>query len=77
MTCATCAQSIEKALSRKQGVNSAEVNLATEKAIVEYKTKEINISDLNETIKDLGYEPEIDKGPEEKEDDNEVRKISR
>lgn len=67
MTCATCAQSIENALSLKNGVSSASVNYASEKAIVEYDSNEIKVSDINETIKDLGYEPEVDTGPEEKE----------
>ena len=67
MTCATCAQSIENALSLKHGVSSASVNFATEKAIVEFDSKEIQVSDINETIQDLGYEPEDDSGPEEKE----------
>jgi Cu+-exporting ATPase len=67
MTCATCAQSIEKALSLKQGVSSARVNYASEKAIVEFDSNEIKVSDINETIQDLGYEPDADSGPEEKE----------
>jgi Cu+-exporting ATPase len=66
MTCATCAQSIETSLSRNPGVNSAKVNFATEKAVVEYDPDNIQASDLNETITDLGYEPQDDQGPLEK-----------
>jgi cation transport ATPase len=36
MTCAACAQRVEKALSRRTGVCAANVNLATEMATVEY-----------------------------------------
>ncbi len=36
MTCANCAQTIERALKRLDGVVSANVNLATERASVEY-----------------------------------------
>ena len=35
MTCATCAGRVEQALSRVPGVDRAEVNLATEKAVVQ------------------------------------------
>lgn len=60
MTCATCAQTIEKGLLLKAGVLSADVNLATEKAVVEYDNNKVQVSDLNETISDLGYEPQTD-----------------
>lgn len=35
MSCASCAQSIEKALKRARGVEQAQVNFAAEKAYVE------------------------------------------
>lgn len=67
MTCTACAQSIEKALSLKKGVASARVNYATEKAVVEYDSNKIQISDLNETIQNLGYEPQLEAEAKEKE----------
>ena len=36
MTCASCAQNIEKALNKLDGVNKASVNFSLEKASVEY-----------------------------------------
>jgi len=36
MTCASCVRRIEKALAKVDGVSSASVNLATERATVQY-----------------------------------------
>ena len=55
MTCATCAGTIEKALSEKTGVNQANVNLASEKASVEYDPDKVNIRTLIKTVSDAGY----------------------
>ena len=57
MHCATCAQSIEKALKREPGVINANVNLATEKALVEYQADKMNLNRIGEVIKETGYEP--------------------
>ncbi|MDR2006164.1 MAG: heavy metal translocating P-type ATPase [Acidaminococcales bacterium] len=62
MTCAACARRIEKAVGRLEGVLSAEVNLATEKAGVSYDPQIIRISALRAAIEKLGYKAlEIDK----------------
>ncbi|MFH0769263.1 MAG: heavy metal-associated domain-containing protein, partial [Chloroflexota bacterium] len=55
MTCASCAVTIEKALSEKTGVNQANVNLASEKASVEYDPNKVNIRTLINTVSDTGY----------------------
>jgi len=56
MTCANCAQAIERALKRKvAGVINATVNLATEKALVEYLPGEATRRDLVKAIEDAGY----------------------
>ena len=44
MTCAACAQRVEKALKKLEGVNSAAVNLATEKATVVYAPQTVRLS---------------------------------
>jgi copper chaperone CopZ len=41
MTCATCAQTIQRSLEDLQGVESANVNLATEKATVVYDLRRL------------------------------------
>jgi len=55
MTCASCVARAEEALSSVPGVISANVNLASEKATVEY-TEGTGIADLRRAVKDAGYE---------------------
>jgi Cu+-exporting ATPase len=55
MTCASCAATIEKALSEKTGVDRANVNLASEKASVEHDPNKVNIRTLIKTVSDAGY----------------------
>jgi Cu+-exporting ATPase len=55
MTCASCVARVEEALSSVPGVVSANVNLASEKATVEY-TEGTDIADLRRAVKDAGYE---------------------
>src|SRR5512141_1926494 len=55
MTCAACANRVEKALARAPGVDSAGVNLATERATVVYDESEIRVSDLVKAVEDAGY----------------------
>lgn len=55
MTCAACATRIEKGLNKLQGVSSANVNLALEKATVQYNPSEIDVAALIASIEKLGY----------------------
>lgn len=55
MTCAACANRIEKKLSKQIGVQSAAVNFATARATVEYDPNAAKIGDLIETVKNTGY----------------------
>ena len=55
MTCAACVSHVENALTGVQGVESASVNLATEKATVEYVQGVTGIADLRHAVEDSGY----------------------
>jgi len=55
MTCAACAAGVEHHLSRLPGVNSAEVNVATGRAVVEYDPARADEKLLIEKIKETGY----------------------
>ncbi|MEF3306038.1 heavy metal translocating P-type ATPase [Paenibacillus sp. GYB003] len=55
MTCAACANRIEKGLSKLPGVTSASVNFAMETARVEYAPGEVSIADMQNKVKQLGY----------------------
>ena len=56
MTCAACAARIEKGLQKLPGVYAANVNLATEKAVVEYNSSELTITEMQAKVRQLGYE---------------------
>lgn len=56
MTCAACANRIEKGLNKLDGVTSANVNFALEKASVTFDPEKVNVGRLEETIKKLGYD---------------------
>ena len=55
MTCAACARRVEKALSGTDGVLAANVNLATEKAAVEYDPSSISTEKLAGVVEGAGY----------------------
>ncbi|MCE2457197.1 MAG: copper-translocating P-type ATPase [Dehalococcoidia bacterium] len=55
MTCAACVSHVESALTSVQGVESASVNLATERATVEYVQGVTGIADLRHAVEDSGY----------------------
>ncbi|WP_274599248.1 heavy metal translocating P-type ATPase [Paenibacillus sp. CFBP 13594] len=55
MTCAACANKIEKGLGKMDGVTSANVNFALEKASVTYDPTKVEMKELEEKIKKLGY----------------------
>jgi Cu+-exporting ATPase len=55
MHCAACAQNIENALKKIDGVAKASVNFLAEKAMVEYDPARVNREAFEKTITDLGY----------------------
>ncbi len=55
MSCAACANRIEKGLNKLEGVNQANVNLAVEKATVDFDDRLTNPDKFEEIIKKLGY----------------------
>jgi Cu+-exporting ATPase len=57
MHCASCVASVERALQRIVGVVTAQVNLGTEKATVEYLPTQVDAATLRQAIRDAGYEP--------------------
>ncbi|MFC4302927.1 heavy metal translocating P-type ATPase [Cohnella boryungensis] len=56
MTCAACANRIEKGLAKLDGVASVNVNFAMEQASVAYNPQEVSIDRMEETIRKLGYD---------------------
>jgi Cu+-exporting ATPase len=62
MTCAACANRIERSLSKQPGVKSASVNFATERATVTFDPNVTSTGALVGTVRDAGYDahPEVD-----------------
>ena len=54
MTCAACSARIEKVLNKMDGVE-ATVNLAMEKATVQYDPNKCSLADIEAKIEKLGY----------------------
>ena len=53
MSCAACAQRIEKETSRLNGVERASVNFATESLHVFYDEEKISLSDIKDKIENM------------------------
>lgn len=56
MTCASCVNRIEKVLKKDEGIISASVNLATEKANVIFESSKLDINKIIGLIEKAGYE---------------------
>ncbi|OPJ57217.1 heavy metal translocating P-type ATPase [Alkalithermobacter paradoxus] len=57
MTCASCARGIEAEIKKMDGVDSVNVNFATEKATVTYDVNKVRASQIKQAILKLGYKP--------------------
>jgi len=55
MHCASCSAIITKKISKIDGVDSVNVNFATEKAQIEFDEKKVSVSNMNKEIEFLGY----------------------
>jgi len=55
MSCASCVNKVEKAIRSLQGVIQASVNLATEKASIEYIPEMLSLRDIQRVVQDAGY----------------------
>jgi Cu+-exporting ATPase len=60
MTCAACSNRVEKAIKKLDGVLRANVNLASEKAAVEYVPGKTNLDQIIAAVKKAGYEAKSD-----------------
>ncbi len=73
MTCATCVNTIEKSLNSTDGVESVNVNFATESAKISYDPTIISIDGIYKVIKDSGYDP-LQSTSENQFDEDKARK---
>jgi len=55
MECAACSASVERVLKKLDGMQNVAVNLATEKAHVEYDPQKLSLDKIEQTIKKAGF----------------------
>ncbi len=73
MTCASCSTRVEKALRKLPGVLAAEVNLASEQALVRYLPGMVDQADLVAAIEQAGYGVILPSADEIETTDSETR----
>ncbi len=56
MSCAACSASVERVLSRKEGVESAQVSLAAEEATIVYDEEKVSFEELQSIVKKAGFQ---------------------
>lgn len=74
MNCASCVNRIEKSLKKDPGIISASVNLATEKANIEYDTAKLDINKILNLISSAGYEAKVSLPREKENKENKLKK---
>ena len=70
MTCSACSSSLEKYLSKQEGIDDALVNLVMATASISYEEDKLNIDDLNKFVIDAGFKSlgEYDETEDNKKD---------
>ncbi|MEW6061247.1 MAG: heavy metal-associated domain-containing protein [Bacteroidota bacterium] len=67
MTCQSCANTVEKALKKVDGVKSATVNLAEKKATVVFVSTKTTIASLIKAVDDAGFTASNEKATQKTE----------
>ncbi|MFR3286058.1 MAG: heavy metal translocating P-type ATPase, partial [Enterococcus casseliflavus] len=67
-TCASCAQTVEKAVQKLAGVEQASVNLATEKLTVSYQQDQVTAAKIAAAVKEAGYDAQLPTASADKAD---------
>ena len=55
MSCASCANAINKSINKLDGVENVDVNLATEKVTINYDSSKLKLSQIRNSIEKLGF----------------------
>ncbi|MBN1175761.1 cadmium-translocating P-type ATPase [Candidatus Woesearchaeota archaeon] len=70
MHCASCSSMVNRALNKLDGMESANVNLSTNKATIVYDDKKVDLKEVLEAVKKKGYGAKISQGSDfEKEEE--------
>ncbi len=62
MTCANCVGRVERVVKKLPGVTNANVNLATERATIDFLPEIVTSRQIADAITKAGYEPRLEKG---------------
>lgn len=73
MTCAACSAAVERAVRKLNGVLSVSVNLATNRAALEYDPAVVKLSQIKEAITRAGYTPVDIEGEKLRDSESEER----
>lgn len=60
MHCASCVLSVNKTLERKEGVETVDADLTSNKLRITFNPKKINYDEINSTVKNLGFKLHAD-----------------
>src|SRR5215813_12909892 len=80
MTCANCVATVERNLKKLNGVQSAVVNLSSERATVEYEPTKLRLTDFIARVNRAGYgvaTGEADLIIKRLADDNDARRLEK
>ncbi len=55
MTCASCANSVEKTINGQKGVYNAAVNYANASAVIDFNPEEVNLKTIQKAVNAIGY----------------------
>ena len=56
MTCGGCVSSVARALKAVPGVQSADVSLEKQRAVVTFEDGKASVADLKQAVEDAGYD---------------------
>src|SRR5512143_314692 len=80
MTCANCVATVERNLKKLDGVNTAVVNLSSERATVDFDTSKLGLPDMIARVQRAGYgvaTGEADLIIKRLADDNDARRLEK
>lgn len=77
MSCAACSARVEKKLNSLAGVQTASVNLTTEKARIAYDPGQIKVSDMIAAVEKLGFgaqrQEDVNRAKQQAEEEQEIK----
>lgn len=73
MTCQSCAKAVERGIKKLDGIKSVNVNIATDKATIQYDGSKVKLSQIKGAIEKAGYKV-IEKIKDNNIDEDKIRK---